>query len=157
MKTKLTSSLIKTLESTEKVYIVRDTEIAGFILRVYPTNKKVYYMDYRTQDGQRKSYKIGGNLTPAQARDAAKLLAADIAHGKDIQAEKQHRRLVAERAKYQTLGGFLNFKYEPWVITERRTGAGTLKRIRYNFGNCPATTRHSHHATRSFARSLSGD
>jgi hypothetical protein len=89
MKTKLTSRIVKTLQPKEKLYSVRDTEITGFMLRVSPSGSKVYYMDYKTRAGTRKSYKIGDSLTPAQARDVAKNLAADIAHGKDIQFERK--------------------------------------------------------------------
>ncbi len=134
MKVKLNASLVKTLKPANKLYTVRDTEIPGFILRVSPSGGKVYYMDYRAS-GKRKSYRIGNNLTPAQARDVAKRLSADIAHGKDIQSEKQRRRLEAERAKFNTLGGFLKFKYEPWAITELKWGAGTVDRVRYNFAH----------------------
>ena len=105
MKAKLTNSLLKRLKPTTAVYSIRDTDIKGFLLKVYPTGKMVYYMDYRTKDGQRKSYLIGnhGNITPAQAREIAGLRAADVAHGKDIQREKQIAKRKAKQRKMSTL------------------------------------------------------
>lgn len=42
-------------------------------------------------------------------------------------------KIEAEKAKASTLKGFLASKYEPWVAIERKRGAETLYRIRYNF------------------------
>ena len=107
MKAKLTKKLIDTLQPGETVYSVRDTEVKGFLLRVSPSGGMVYYLDYKTHGGQRKSYRIGGagNLTPAQARDAAERLSADVALGKDVQLEKQQRRAETAKAKFTTLAG----------------------------------------------------
>ena len=49
MKTKLTNTLVKSLEPHKAVYSVRDTETKGFLLKVYPSGKMVYYLDYRTR------------------------------------------------------------------------------------------------------------
>ncbi len=135
MKAKLTKRLVESLETQDAVYSVRDTEIKGFLLKVSPSGGMVYYLDYRTKDGKRKSYRIGrsGNITPAQARDAAEDLAADVAKGIDVQAEKQRRRAETKRQKYTSLKGFLDHKYGPWVEAERKTGKATLARIRHNF------------------------
>ena len=135
MKAKLTKKLVDSLKPGEAVYSVRDTEIKGFLLKVSPSGGMVYYLDYRTRDGKRKSYRIGtaGNLTPIQARDVAEKLSADVAHGKDIQLEKQNQRAETKRAKYTSLEGFLDHKYGPWVEAERKTGKETLARIKYNF------------------------
>jgi len=142
MKAKLTKRLIESLEPGDAVYSVRDTEIKGFLLKVSPSGGMVYYLDYRTKDGKRKSYRIGnsGNLTPIQARDAAELLSVDVAKGTDVQTEKQRERAETKRQKYTSLEGFLDHKYGPWVEAERKTGKATLARIKYNFKDllkCP--------------------
>ena len=137
MKAKLTASLVKSLKPQAKLYSVRDTEIKGFLLRVSPSGHMAYYLDYKTHDGKRKSYRIGnaGNLTPIQARDVAEKQAAHVAHGKDIQSDKQEQRKEAKLAKARTLKGFLEHKYAPWVKAERKTGKATLARIEHNFKN----------------------
>jgi site-specific recombinase XerD len=135
MKAKITVSLVKALEPKDQLYTVRDTKISGFMLRVYPTGKMAYYLDYRTGGGKRKSYRIGnhGNLTPAQARDVAEKKAGEVANGKDVQQLKIEARAKAKSDKVSTLGEFLAHKYGPWVSTERKTGLATLKRIKSNF------------------------
>jgi len=136
MKTKLTNTLVKSLESHEAVYSVRDTEIKGFLLKVYPSGKKVYYLDYRTKDGQRKSFQIGshGNITPAQAREVAALRAADVAHGKDIQKEKQEAKKKASQQKMNTLKGFIYHSYREYVENNHKAPAITLGKIESQFG-----------------------
>lgn len=132
---KITTTLIKGLEPKNTGYDVRDTEIKGFLLKVHPSGKMTYYLDYRTSDGLRKSYRIGGHgtLKLAQAREIAGLRAADVAHGTDIQTAKKEIRQQAELRKVNTLGGFLEHKYGPWVENERKSGTQTLKRIAAQF------------------------
>jgi integrase len=74
-----------------------------------------------------------GNLTPAQARDIAEELAGHVAHGIDIHTQKKATRIEAEKARVRVLRGFLEHKYRPWVLAERKTGDETLRRIQYNF------------------------
>lgn len=137
MQAKLTSKLVKSLKPQERIYSVRDTEVKGFLLKVSPSGGMVYYLDYRTLNGKRKSYRIGGagNLTPIQARDVAEQLSADVAHGKDIQAEKQEVREKAALERYTTLEGFLDLKYGPWAECELKSGKDTVSRLRYNFSH----------------------
>ena len=135
MKAKLTKSLVASLSPADKTYSVRDTEIKGFILRVTPTGCLTYYLDYRIPCGARKSYRIGpaGNLTPAQARDAASKLAAEVVQGVDIQEKKKRARIEAEHAKVRTLRAFLEIKYEPWVVAHRKWGAEAVARVESRF------------------------
>jgi len=116
MKAKLTNKLVHSLQSEDRLYAVRDTEITGFLLKVSPSGGMVYYFDYRTNDGKRKSYRIGSGITPVQARDVATKLAADVAHGIDIQTEKQALREHAKTEKNRTLRGFLDKQYGPNAI-----------------------------------------
>ncbi len=135
MNGKITSRLVKSLKPAEKVYSVRDTETKGFLLRVSPTGGMTYFFDYRTKSGQRKTYRIGSGITAVQARDVAEQLAAAVAHGRDPQEEKKAARKDAEQAKVRTLSGFLEQRYSPWVMVERKRGDETLKRIKANFAD----------------------
>lgn len=63
-----------------------------------------------------------GVITPAQARDEAKLILADKIRGNDPRA-------VRNRRKIQTLDKFIQLEYGPWARTERRSGTQTVSRI----------------------------
>ena len=136
MKKKLTSRTVKPLTPEDKPYEVVDTDIKGFLLRVQPSGAKTYSLSYRNSDGMRQRYKIGdaGSLTPQQARDIAEKEAARVASGIDIQAERKKYRASAEDRNFQTLRGFIEHKYEPWVLEHRKSGKETVKRIERNFG-----------------------
>jgi len=135
MKAKLSSRTLLALQPCDKPFEVVDSELKGFLLRVQPSGATTYYFSYRNSQGRRGRYRIGGSdaLSPAQARDQAILLSARVVAGEDIQSQKKHERRIAEQAKSQTLDGFLIHQYEPWVMTQRKSGAATVKRIRHNF------------------------
>ena len=132
MKAKITNTLVKSLEPGEKIYSVWDTEIKGFILKVSPSGEMVYYLDYRTKDGRRKSYRIG-SLKPAQAREVAELRAADVAHGKDIQEEKKEARAKVEKDKLRTLRAFIDNRYAAHICTHHKRPEDTLGKLDSKF------------------------
>jgi hypothetical protein len=135
VKASLTAKTINRLKPAAKPYEVRDTKIKGFLLRVQPSGAMVYYLSYIPPSGRRQRYRIGavGSLTPAQARDIAEELAADVARGIDVQFRKKKFRIEVEKARVRVLRGFLEHKYGPWALAERKTGDDTLQRIQYNF------------------------
>jgi len=55
--------------------------------------------------------------------------------GVDVQEVRQQERHEAQCAQLQTLGGFLDSKYAPWVLAERKSGAATLARLQHNFAD----------------------
>jgi integrase len=88
---KLNNTNVKNAIPQEKRFSVRDSEVQGLILRVEPSGKKLFYLDYRGKDsGKRNSYKIGDAniLTIAQAREIAKTKLADIIRGIPLVVEK---------------------------------------------------------------------
>src|SRR5215208_4666808 len=135
MKASLTAKTISALKPAAKPYEVRDTKIKGFLLRVQPSEVMVYYLSYIPPSGRRQRYRIGavGNLTPAQARDIAEELSGQVAHGINIHTQKKATRIEAEKTRVRVLRGFLEHKYRPWVLSERKTGDEMLQRIQYNF------------------------
>ena len=135
MKIKLTEKQVKELKPHERPYEVRDTALQGFLVRVQPSGSRSFYVDYRLSGKRRTRFRIGSHkkITVTSARKIAKKKLADIAHGKDIQAEKKIREQEAKNLKSSTLRGFLEHRYGPWVEQERRTGKATLARIRSNF------------------------
>jgi integrase len=138
MRAKLIASTIKMLQPAATAYDVRDTVVPGFLLRVQPTGLITYYYSYRDTTGRKTRYRIGtvGAVTPAQARDIAQQLSARVIKGEDVQATRQERREAAQAAKLQTLGGFVEQKYSPWLLAERqekRRSGEVLQRLWANF------------------------
>lgn len=135
MQDKLNIRLIKSLQPQNKPYEVVDTELKGFLLRIQPSGVMSYYFSYRNAQGKRKRYRIGNqaHMTPAQARDTAETIALKIANGEDAQEKKKQHKIDEAKAKLKTVVGFLENKYAPWVLAERKTGQDTIKRIQRNF------------------------
>ncbi len=135
MKAKLSSRAIQALIPVKKPFEVVDTELKGFLLRVQPSGAMTYYFSYRNGQGKRLRYRIGNSeaLSAAQARDQAILLSARVVAGEDIQEAKKRERQLAMLAQSQTLEGFLRHQYESWALSQRKSGAATVNRIRSNF------------------------
>ena len=90
---RLTKRSVDALEVREKDYLVWDADIRGFGVRVYPSGKKTYLVQYR--NGRRtRRITIGqhGVLTAEEGRTLAKKVLGDIASGRDPSSEKQHKR-----------------------------------------------------------------
>jgi len=137
VKAKLTATLIKGLETQVDRYEVWDTDIPGFLLRVSSTGEKTYYLAYR-QHGRKRRFRIGkhGSITPAQAREIAKVKSGEVAKGTDIQEERQERRKETElRAKEHTLKTFFEGPYQEWREANRKRAHDTIRRLKSKF--CP--------------------
>ena len=100
MAEKLTKSQIDQLEPMKRRYVVWDSELSGFGVRVSPSGHKSYIAVYRPNGGGRgeavRWLSIGahGILTPDQARKAAKQKLAAVELGADPAGELQERRLA---------------------------------------------------------------
>jgi integrase len=86
---KLTKKKVDAAKPKANEYFVWDNDLPGFGLRVFPSGKKSYLVQYRTHRRTRR-YTIGlhGPFTPDKARDEAMALLAKIAKGGDPAAEK---------------------------------------------------------------------
>lgn len=89
---KLTKRNVETLEIRSADYLVWDSDVSGFGVRVYPSGKKAYLVQYRSGKRTRR-YTIGahGVLTADEARIEAKRLLGDVARGEDPSGSKQAR------------------------------------------------------------------
>lgn len=119
---------------------VFDTSLTGFLIRVEPTGRMTYYLTYRTAEGQRGRFRLGAKdaLTVRQARDLAEAQAARFRTGVDIHAARKEARHQIARAKLETLGGFIEQQYGPWLLAERpesRHSTEPLSRLQANFGD----------------------
>ena len=124
MRQRISKRLIETLKPRKYPYEIRDTSLPGFILRVQPSGSMSYICQYGR--GKRITISKTSILTPAQARDEATLILADIAIGHDPKAlRKQPLKL--------TFGRFLDDKYTPWLIANLKRGGEEAVRLRQNF------------------------
>ncbi|MCF7984311.1 MAG: site-specific integrase [Thiohalocapsa sp.] len=106
---------------------VRDRDLKGFILRVQPSGRASYIV----QLGRGRGITIGDAaiLTPTQARNRAKAALGAVADGRDPKAALK----VEEGSTTPTLDHYLTHTYGPWAEANRKTGAGTVARIRSVF------------------------
>jgi len=82
---------VEKLEITDKEYFVWDSELSGFGVRVMPSGRRSYLIQYRA-GGRSRRRSIGqhGALTADQARTEAKILLGEIARGGNP-AEDRHK------------------------------------------------------------------
>lgn len=103
---------------------IRDARLRGFVLRVRASGTHTYFVEL----GRGRRYTLGRAdvLTPAEARTEAQGLLGDQAKGRDPIDRRQAGR-------GQTFAAFVRDEYGPWVVTNRKTGADTLKRLESHF------------------------
>jgi integrase len=117
MRAVITADLIRKLEAPCEVW---DTKITGLVLRVRDSGKGSYVVNYAR--GKKVTIGRADALTPVQARELAKGVLGDVAHGKDPQTERRKRRTANVRA-------FIKEQYAPWAKANRKTGGQTVTRI----------------------------
>lgn len=125
MQAKITQRNLSKFAPDEKPYDVRDTELTGFILRIHPTGRKVYYCQYAR--GKREKLGLVPAITPEQARLKAKNMLASITIDEETPEDKRRR------AKAHNLKSFLDNEYEPWALENLKTGKHELDRLRAHF------------------------
>lgn len=116
-KQKLTKRVVDGAERRAGRYIIFDTEIRGFGLRVFPSGQKSWVFEYKVDGGGRKAstkrVTIGKSdeFTPDEARKIADKLRSRVKVGQDPQAEKiEHRQAPTVAALAQA---FLADHVEP--------------------------------------------
>ena len=129
MRTTITQAIVQKLKPGSDQWIY-DTKLPGLVLRVRPSGVN----SYLALLGRGKWYTIGRAdvLKPETARELAQGVLGDVAHGKDPIVEKRKKRAA-------TLEDFIREHYEPWATTNRKTGEGTVDRLRSRFKAFSAT------------------
>jgi integrase len=92
---KLTKRFVESLVVKESDYIVFDSDVGGFGVRVLPSGKKSYMIQYRT-GGRTRRLAIGkhGTVTANEARKEAMRRLGEVAKGEDP-SEARNKRLRA--------------------------------------------------------------
>ena len=90
MGTRLNKTAIDGLKAKELEYFVWDVQMPNFGVRIYPSGRKVYLIQYRVGSETRR-YKLGihGHLTIQQARREAQVKLGEVAKGGDPSKERQ--------------------------------------------------------------------
>jgi integrase len=98
MQAKITKRAVDGVGPRVATYLVRDTEVKGFVLVVTPAGAKSYAVDYRAGSGRGAPKrrltigKHGSPWTPETARIEAKRLLAEVAAGRDPATARQQER-----------------------------------------------------------------
>lgn len=90
---KITKRTVDQAKPKEKDYFLWDDTMPGFGLRVYPSGKKSYCVQYRGRDNKQNRIALGlhGKITPELARKLAQKAFGQIAEGKNPAKAKQER------------------------------------------------------------------
>ncbi|WP_157182137.1 tyrosine-type recombinase/integrase [Methylobacterium sp. WSM2598] len=97
-KAKLTKRVVDDLKPADRPFVVYDTELTGFGVRVAPSGSKTFLIEYRPGAGGRgvRSVRLSlgpyGVLTPEEARRLAREKLATARSGKDPAAERRAAR-----------------------------------------------------------------
>src|SRR5712691_2562134 len=124
MRAKITKRVVDGAEPREATFLVRDTEVKGFVLVVTPAGAKSYAVDYRAGSGRGSPKrrltigKHGSPWTPETARPEAKRLLAEVAAGRDPATVRQEDR------KALTFAGLIDLYFSEGVSHKK---ASTLK------------------------------
>jgi integrase len=119
MRAPITQRLIASLKPAATEFDVHDTKLTGLILRVYPSGKTVWAVQYAR--GKRHTLGRADLISVDEARSQARNI---LANGPPTPAPP---------ALIITLAEFLNERYSPWVLVHRKDAAATLARINAHF------------------------
>ena len=135
---KLTKRTIEALAASKHARIVFDEELPGFGVRIAPSGRKTFVVQYRVgggRGGRQRRVSVGtfGTITPEDARSEAKKILARAHLGDDFADQRdktRNARTVSELIDEWSKGG---------ALINRRTGA---KRQQVNINNDIALANH---------------
>lgn len=135
MATKLTKTLIESasyVSSDNGRCVLWDDELSGFGLRIYPSGKKSFVLNYRV-NGRQRFLTLGayGPLTVDMGRRLALRRKADVIEGRDPLAEKQaaaHALTVREMAALY-IERHAKPRKKTWEADQRRLARLVLPRL----------------------------
>ncbi len=123
---RLTKRTVDAAKPAAREYVLWDTDIKGFGLKVTPAGRKSYLLKYRTKAGIARKPAIGahGTITAELARGIAKDWAAEIAKGRDPSSDRRdaRRAVLATDSRYgQVVDTFIQKYAQPRQRSWRQT------------------------------------
>jgi hypothetical protein len=117
---KITKRLVEAAEVREKDYIICDDELRGFAVRVLPSGKRYYVVQYRIGTRYRRmSLGQHGVLTAETARRTAFNL---LLRSRLVRIRQATDRRVARRSKYRSWRSASTKSTSPSVSSRARRG-----------------------------------
>jgi len=120
---KITKRLVEAAKPQDKDYIICDDDLAGFALRILPSGRRSYIVQYRIGNRYRRmSLGAHGVLTPEKARRMAFKVLAAVKDGEDPAGERSRARKactvneLAERFDQE----HISVRLKPGTATEYR-------------------------------------
>ncbi len=131
---KLTKRLVDATANAKSDVFVWDDELAGFALRVKPSGRKTFIIQYRNRLRVTRRITLGayGVLTVEQARNRAKVRLGDVAAGRDPVAEIEGQRRADEKAAEtaaKTVSWVLDQFVARYVWANRLRSAAEVERV----------------------------
>ncbi len=135
-KLKLTKRLLDGLQAREKDFVIWDTELTGFGVRVMPTGRRSFLLKYRNHRGRSKQLSLGkyGNVTVDQARTLAKQAIADVTNKLDpVQERKDEKKFetvseLCDRYLFEARAGRVLRRGKPKKTSTLDIDAGRIRR-----------------------------
>lgn len=113
-------------------YALSDGEVRGLVLRVGAGGDGVWWLQYRTRDGERYLHKIGREVSTSLkgARVEAMRVLAAVRDGANPAAERRAARAAVEaEARKESLRAFVEGEYWERVLRHRKDGFPAKERI----------------------------
>ena len=122
LSTKITQGLVRSAKAKPSRYEVRDSQLKGFMLRIAPSGRKSYYVEW----ARGRKIKLGdvGVITLTKARADAMTVLSEAANN---QIPSRARKPAA------TLGEFISNHYEPWAAVHNKSGHVDVRRLQSSF------------------------
>lgn len=100
-----------------------DAELRGFGMRVFPSGKCAWCVQYRDADGRTRRYALGAYppLTPGGARTLAQQILGKVAAGENPSVDRRTRRAASRARRADTVAAVA----EHYMGHVRRTGKAT--------------------------------
>jgi len=133
----LTQRAIEAAHPVDRPFELRDASLPGLILRVQPSGRKSFIIEFRAH-GRKRRITIGDAaiIKVAKARRMAIAIKGRALEGHDPAEERRQAREDAKRkAEAVTLGDFLDGDYRDWYLDNRKTGHHTLTGIKRVFAD----------------------
>ena len=91
---KLTKSTVDAARPEARERFIWDSELEGFGLRIFPSGRKSFIIQYRNADGRTRRLTLGphGKITAAQARQMARKKLGEAVQGGDPAQERKESR-----------------------------------------------------------------